>query len=78
MYPTETRRPFIARPLLYGGGPQILSAMILYAQRTATILRTLNLWTLVASLAVTWQESCENPPLFCYRIGRRIFTRDAA
>jgi hypothetical protein len=52
--------------------------MILYAQRTATILRTLNLWTLVASLAVTWQESCENPPLFCYRIGRRIFTRDAA
>jgi len=53
-------------------------AMIFYAQRTATILRSLSLWTLVNSLAVTWQESCENPSIFCYRVGRRIFTRDAA
>jgi hypothetical protein len=53
-------------------------AMIFYAQRTATILRSMSLWPLVASLAVTWQESCENPSIFCYRVGRRIFTRDAA
>jgi hypothetical protein len=54
------------------------SAMIIYAQRTLTILRTLGVQTLVASLAVTWQESCENPSIFCYRVGRRIFTRDTA
>lgn len=52
--------------------------MIFYAQRTATLLRSLGVWTLVASLAVTWQESFENPSIFCYRVGRRIFTRDAA
>jgi hypothetical protein len=57
---------------------QTNSAMILCAQRTFTNLRTLSLWTLIASLAVTWQESCENPPVFCYRVGRRIFARDAA
>jgi hypothetical protein len=53
-------------------------AMIRYAQILSTVLRSLSLWTLVASLALTWQESCENPPLFCYRVGRRIFMRDAA
>jgi hypothetical protein len=52
--------------------------MIRYAQMTTTIFRSIGLWPLVASLAVTWQESCENPPIFCYRVGRRIFTRDAA
>jgi hypothetical protein len=50
--------------------------MIFYAQRTAAILRTISVRTLVASLAVTWQESCENPSVFCYRVGRRIFMRD--
>jgi hypothetical protein len=55
-----------------------LETMIRFAQMTSTVLRSLSLWALVASLALTWQESCENPPLFCYRVGRRIFTRDAA
>jgi hypothetical protein len=53
-------------------------SMIFRAQKSYVIQRTFGLWTLVASLAVTWQESCENPSIFCYRVGRRIFTRDAA
>jgi hypothetical protein len=52
-------------------------AMILYARRMSTILRTIPFRTLVTSLAVTWQESCENPSVFCYRVGRQIFARDA-
>jgi hypothetical protein len=73
----ETSRFFMPDNFHRAAG-QNNSAMILLAQRTFTILRTLSLWALVAFLAVTWQESCENPPIFCYRVGRRIFTRDAA
>ena len=77
MNEVETRRP-LSPYTFYTAAGTYNRAMILYAQRTLTILRTLGLQTLVASLAVTWQESCENPSIFCYRVGRRIFTRDAA
>jgi hypothetical protein len=77
MNEVETRR-HLSPHTIYSAAGIYDTAMILYAQRTLTILRTLGLQTLVASLAVTWQESCENPSIFCYRVGRRIFTRDTA
>jgi hypothetical protein len=77
MNEVETRRLISAYNFHTAAG-QNNFAMNFYAQRTATILRSLSVWTIVASLAVTWQESCENPSIFCYRVGRRIFTRDAA
>jgi hypothetical protein len=73
----ETRR-LLSPHTFYSAAGIYTSAMTLYAQRTLTILRTLGVQTLVASLAVTWQESCENPSIFCYRVGRRIFARDTA
>jgi len=72
----ETRR-FLSPDNFHTAAGQNNLAMIYYAQRTVSALRSLSLWTIVASLAVTWQESCENPSIFCYRVGRRIFTRDA-
>jgi len=36
---------------------------------------TFDLWTTVAILSLAWQESCENPAVFCYRIGREVFVR---
>jgi hypothetical protein len=77
MNEVETRRHLSPYTFYTAAGPYN-SAMILYAQRTLTILRTLGVQALVASLAVTWQESCENPSIFCYRVGRRIFARDTA
>jgi hypothetical protein len=73
----ETRR-LLSPDNSYMAAGQNNFAMIFYTQRTASVLRSLSLWTIVASLAVTWQESCENPSIFCYRVGRRFFTRDAA
>lgn len=31
--------------------------------------------TLVAYLTLNWQESCENPALFCYRIGSGLLSK---
>jgi hypothetical protein len=77
MEAVETCRPLSPHNFNNTAAGQNNFAMIFYAQRTATILRSLSLWSLVASLALTWQESCENPSIFCYRVGRRIITRDA-
>jgi hypothetical protein len=77
MVEVEARRHLSPYAFYTAAGPYNY-AMILYAQRTLTILRMLGVQALVASLAVTWQESCENPSIFCYRVGRRIFTREAA
>ncbi len=30
----------------------------------------------LATLTLLWRESCENPALFCYRIGREFVARD--
>jgi hypothetical protein len=31
--------------------------------------------SLIASLTLQWQECCENPAVFCYRIGWRLVSR---
>ena len=31
--------------------------------------------TMVAFLTLSWQESCENPAAFCYRIGSGLLAR---
>ena len=43
----------------------------------AMTIPTIGLWTAVATLGLAWQESCENPAVFCYRIGREVFVRRA-
>jgi len=77
MNAVETRR-LLSPDIFHTAAGQDNTSTTFFAQRTFTILRTLRLRTLVATLALSWQESCENPSVFCYRVGRRIFTRDAA
>jgi hypothetical protein len=77
MNEVETHRHLSPYTFHMAAGPYD-PAMIFYAQQTFTTLRTVGVRRLVASLAVTWQESCENPSIFCYRVGRQIFTRAAA
>jgi hypothetical protein len=43
----------------------------------AMTIPTMGLWAAVATVSLAWQESCENPVVFCYRIGREVFVRRA-
>ena len=43
----------------------------------AMMIPTIGLWAAVATVSLAWQESCENPAVFCYRIGREVFVRRA-
>lgn len=70
----EARRPFIRIHTVSAAG--LIKSMESPLHTFRIIPQTLGLHAGVVTLAVYWQESCQDPSLFCYRIGKEIFVRN--
>ena len=78
MVPDMARRAFTQTTVNRRGEPAQNAPEDLGSDEGAEMMmRTFDMWAVVAVLSLAWQESCENPAIFCYRIGREVFVRRA-
>lgn len=78
MVPDMARRAFTQTIVNRRGEPSDSAVAGSGTEKGAQMMmRTFDLWAVFATLSLAWQESCENPAVFCYRVGREVFVRRA-